>query len=239
MGRKSFILHIDTLDVLDELTDEQAAMLFRAIRDYQKGKEVNLSGLMKAVFVPFKNKMDAEREKYEKACERNKANGLRGGRPIKIETQKTQNNPLGFSETEPNPKNPDTDTDTDTDTDRKKKVKKKKNRADKPPDVEPDVWDDFLKHRKAKKAKVTATALEGIRREATKAGWSMNDALKEICLRGWQGFKADWVIENKREVSKGNANDELREFLDRGRHGRTGNSPDICLQDADDLQGTA
>jgi len=56
-----------------------------------------------------------------------------------------------------------------------------------------EVWDGFLKVRKAKKAPVTQAALAGIEREARKAGWSLNAALTECCARGWAGFKADWV----------------------------------------------
>ena len=63
-----------------------------------------------------------------------------------------------------------------------------------PPDgVSSSVWSDFLAVRKAKKAPMTQAALEGIQREADKAGWKLEDALKECCSRGWQSFKADWV----------------------------------------------
>lgn len=62
-----------------------------------------------------------------------------------------------------------------------------------PPDgVLDTVWQDFVKHRKAKKAAITQTAIKGIEREAKKAGITLNDALQEICQRGWTGFKADW-----------------------------------------------
>lgn len=81
------------------------------------------------------------------------------------------------------------------------KQETKINTRDKPlscPDgVTPDVWDGFLKVRKAKKAPVTATAIAGIEREARKAGWSLNAALTECCARGWAGFKADWVKDEK------------------------------------------
>lgn len=40
---------------------------------------------------------------------------------------------------------------------------------------------------------LTETALEAIRREAQKAGWTLEDALRESCARGWMGFKASWV----------------------------------------------
>lgn len=63
----------------------------------------------------------------------------------------------------------------------------------KPDGVSDQVWHDFVAHRKAKKAPVSETALTGIRREAAKAGWSLEAALAEIVTRGWQGLKADWL----------------------------------------------
>jgi hypothetical protein len=65
-----------------------------------------------------------------------------------------------------------------------------------PDDVGEEVWVDFVQHRRNVKAPLTATALAGIRREASKAGWSLDDALRECCNRGWRGFKADWVQQN-------------------------------------------
>lgn len=74
-----------------------------------------------------------------------------------------------------------------------KKTTSRKIICDQPLDVSDEVWQDFLIARKAKKQAVTKTALNGIRNEADKAGWSMEAALSQICLRGWGGFKADWV----------------------------------------------
>ena len=62
-----------------------------------------------------------------------------------------------------------------------------------PEGVSQSVWDDFVKHRKAKKAQVTQTVIDGITKEAKKAGWPLEDALKETILRNWASFKADWV----------------------------------------------
>jgi len=59
--------------------------------------------------------------------------------------------------------------------------------------VSESVWQDFVKHRKAKKAQVTQTVIYGISEQAQIAGWSLNDALREIVLRNWQSFKAEWV----------------------------------------------
>lgn len=84
----------------------------------------------------------------------------------------------------------------------KRKAKPAKKRSapatvSRPDDVPEDVWRDFLAHRKAKRAPVTQTALARIRSEADKAGWSLADALAECTARGWQGFKAEWVLRDK------------------------------------------
>ena len=68
----------------------------------------------------------------------------------------------------------------------------------KPPGVPEDLWSDFLQLRKAKRAPLSKTAIDGIQREAQKAGWNLEDALRECVSRGWQSFKAEWV-QNKQE----------------------------------------
>jgi len=62
-----------------------------------------------------------------------------------------------------------------------------------PFEVTDQVWNDFLKLRKAKKAPLTQTALDAIEREVKISGWTLEDALTECVSRGWQGFKASWV----------------------------------------------
>jgi uncharacterized protein YdaU (DUF1376 family) len=63
-----------------------------------------------------------------------------------------------------------------------------------PPDgVSQEVWQEFTKHRKAKKASVTPLVIKGIAEQAKKAGWSLEDALKETVVRNWQSFNAEWV----------------------------------------------
>ena len=62
-----------------------------------------------------------------------------------------------------------------------------------PEGVPQTVWDDFVKQRASQKAPLTETALEGIQREAVKAGVTMEWALRECCSRGWRGFKSEWV----------------------------------------------
>lgn len=68
-----------------------------------------------------------------------------------------------------------------------------------PRDVNEQVWKDFVAMRRSKRAPISETALAGIKREADKAGWSLNDALAECAARGWQGFNSTWVQDNRND----------------------------------------
>jgi len=82
--------------------------------------------------------------------------------------------------------------DTDTDTEQTHKIKKATSVA--PPEgVSNSVWQEFKSLRKAKKAPITQRAIDAITTEANKAGWTLEKALEECVVRGWQAFKADWV----------------------------------------------
>lgn len=86
-----------------------------------------------------------------------------------------------------------------------------------PPDVSESVWQDFVKHRKLKRAAITESAVKGIKREADKAGWTLEAALIEIMARGWQGFNAEWVKENGNGIrTHGTSTRELAERVARG-----------------------
>jgi hypothetical protein len=62
-----------------------------------------------------------------------------------------------------------------------------------PEGVSDSVWQEFKSLRKAKKAPITQRAIDAITSEANKAGWTLEKALEECVVRGWQAFKADWV----------------------------------------------
>lgn len=84
---------------------------------------------------------------------------------------------------------PETEREGETET----KKETKKNTVAPPHGVTDSVWQDWLKLRKAKKAAVTQTPIDGIQREADKAGVSLQTALETCCERGWAGFKAGWL----------------------------------------------
>lgn len=70
---------------------------------------------------------------------------------------------------------------------------KKPTKVGTPDGVSDLIWSDFVALRKAKKAKLTETALKGLEREARKAQIPLEDALRICCERGWAGFKAEWI----------------------------------------------
>ncbi len=145
---------------------------------------------------------DREIEGYRAISKRNRINGGGGGRPRKNPTE-TQSVSSGIPEaTEQQPSGNPTGTLTNNqepitnnqiNTNTPAAPVPRKRGIDRPSDVSEETWDGFIAIRKAKKSPLSVAALDGIRREATKAGMTLDAALSECCARGWQGFKAEWV----------------------------------------------
>lgn len=68
----------------------------------------------------------------------------------------------------------------------------------KPDDVTERTWMDWQQLRRAKKAPVTETVVEGARKEAGKAGLSFEAFLQVWCRRGSQGLEAAWLKPEER-----------------------------------------
>lgn len=79
-----------------------------------------------------------------------------------------------------------------------------------PPDVGLQEWEDWLSLRKAKKAPVTETVVKSARKEAEKAGITLNAFLTIWCARGSQGLQADWLKTNERQSFAQQAADVAR-----------------------------
>ena len=83
-----------------------------------------------------------------------------------------------------------------------KKTKAKKDTVQKPANVSDDTWKDFKKLRTAKKAPITQTVINIFDREAFKAGITLDQAMQISCMRGWTGFKAEWVLKDQNETDR-------------------------------------
>ncbi|AOR58847.1 helix-turn-helix domain-containing protein [Pectobacterium parmentieri] len=65
------------------------------------------------------------------------------------------------------------------------------------------VWGDYVKHRKAKRAPITQTVVNILGQELTKAanaGWTVDQALGEAMAAGWQGLKFEWLANRNQSV---------------------------------------
>jgi len=117
------------------------------------------------------------------------------------------------------------ETETETETEGETETKKKATSVAPPIGVSDSVWQEFKTLRKAKRAPITQRAIDAISSEAKKIGWTLEKALEECVVRGWQAFKADWVV-------KPNPADIVRITVPRS------NEPDAALEKikADDLK---
>ena len=75
----------------------------------------------------------------------------------------------------------------------KTKAKRSKTTVDRPDDVDPQVWDEFIVLRTKKGKTFTDLALKGIRREADAAGITVEKAMTMCVENGWQSFQARYV----------------------------------------------
>jgi hypothetical protein len=87
--KQSFILHMDSLKILDLLKDEQVGLLTRAIYYYQLNGTLpaNLDHVILLVIQPFINQFERDNVKYNGIVERNTINGKKGGRGEKSTLQ--------------------------------------------------------------------------------------------------------------------------------------------------------
>ena len=121
--QKGFVVYGDIEESLNELTDEQVAKLFRGMVSYfNTGKEPKFSGLMKMVFIPIRQQMDRDTDKYEKKCEKNRESIQKYWDKVKADTNeyeriRTNTNVYERIPANTNVANTNTKTNTDTKTD--------------------------------------------------------------------------------------------------------------------------
>ena len=70
-----FVLEKDQKEIIDELTNEEAGIIFKAIFEYEETKEIpKLDKTLRIVFKQFKIRLDNYDEAYEQRCLKNKEN---------------------------------------------------------------------------------------------------------------------------------------------------------------------
>lgn len=78
MEKNSFILYIDQKEVIEQLSDEEAGKLFKAIYQYNYNKDIIIDGMLKIIFTQFKIFFDKDNEKWELEKNRRSEAGKKG-----------------------------------------------------------------------------------------------------------------------------------------------------------------
>ena len=108
----------DFAEAIETLSDAEAGRLFRAMLLYAKtDEEPSIVGNERFIWPIAKMNIDRQRDEYKTKCSINQENGKKGGRP---KPKETQENRLGFSETQNNPEEPKKSQDKDKDKDKDK-----------------------------------------------------------------------------------------------------------------------
>lgn len=112
--KNSFIVYNEWQETFEALSEEDAGKLIKALILYSTtGKTEEMSPLLRLAFIPMRQQLNRDNDKYQRVCDRNRTNGSRGGRP-----KKNPDNPVGILGTQNNPekpKKPDDDDDDDND----------------------------------------------------------------------------------------------------------------------------
>lgn len=164
-----------------------------------------------------------EVERYRRTVEKNRENGRKGGRPRKdasSETpvvqaslvvtespadeenpKKTTGNPVGGLTNNQQPT-----TNIEEANASSKKTRKRASEYDRASylgleGVSDELWADWTKHRKRKRAVVTQLVIDTLAKEASRAGLSVAQAMTIQIERGWTGFRADWVVKPVQNTS--------------------------------------
>lgn len=104
MAKGTFIVYDEIKDSLDEMTDEEIGRLFRGMVDYHvTGEEPELEGGLKFAFIPIRQRMDRDDEKWTKTRE---ARSEAGKKSAEVKAQQNPTNSTNVDFVEQNQQNP-------------------------------------------------------------------------------------------------------------------------------------
>lgn len=244
-GKKKVIVYTDWISTFDSLTDEEAGKLIKHFFQYVNDLNPTSDRLTELLFMPIKATLKRDLESWERKQGINRENGLKGGRPRK--STETQNNPVGFLETQNNPEKGVSDSvsvivsDSVSENDILLKKETKDIIDEKPKKfnfkkalidigVSESVANDWMEVRKKKKASNTETAFNAILEEIKKANINPNQCITEAVARSWQGFKASWINnqqQNNGISTKQTMDERIAEAKRRASEKRSGQMPSI------------
>lgn len=100
--KQSMIFYASWKDAIKGLPDGVRLEVYEAAVDFaMTGNVPELSAMAAMVFPFIRQDIERDMENYDRLCNRNRANGMKGGRP-----RKNPENPVGILETQQNPEKP-------------------------------------------------------------------------------------------------------------------------------------
>ena len=232
-NKKSFVLYSDLMDIVNDLSDEQAGKLIKIIVDYVNDRNPEVEDqLLKIAFLPIKNQLKRDLKKWEDIKVKRSESGKLGGRPKKQTKAKKAN---GFSEKQTKAKKAvnvnvsvsDNVNVNDSVINKESVFNFKKEFLDM--GVEKEILEDWLKVRKNKKATNSKTAFNGIVKKIEASGLSANECIKISAENSWSGFNNKWIEEKEKSSAKkeklnvtqrvmGADYEEIKELIMNGSH---------------------
>lgn len=208
--RTSFVLHLDTLSVIEKMTREQRGDFLTGLYRYRMGEPLGLDPMMEMVLHPFMAAMDRDDEKFATRADRSRANGSRGGRPRKtFQAPENPENPVGFSVTQKTCEGEGEGDEKGKETISKDLVagapKKVVQELDwSPLNLTPELAEAVKAIRKkhGSKGKVSQRVITTLAQELAMAragGLSDEQIINEWDTRGWIGLKAEWLLKDRQQ----------------------------------------
>lgn len=202
-NRKSFLIHKDSLDILDKLSDEQAGRLFKAIKFYQKNNKIpKLDFTLDLVFTPFLNQFLRDEENYKKTCEARKIAGSLGGKQKVANASNCKQKVANVADNKnKNKKDNENESDSDSKNDNKKDISKEIIINALPIFIDQKLFADFAEMRKKIKKPITERAYELLIGqlkvfESNNAG-AANVALQNSIMNCWQGVFEPKILKSQ------------------------------------------
>ena len=182
---KSFILHKDSLSVLNKLSDEQAGKLFKSIFLYQTEDILPNDNLISIIFEPFLNQFRRDAENYKNTCEARKIAGSKGGKQKVANASKSKQKVANLADSD------------------NKNESKNESKNDLPIFINKDLFDSFVEMRNKIKKPLTDKAKELLLKDLTnfenlKTG-NANIALENSIKNSWQGVFEPRIINNNNQ----------------------------------------
>lgn len=194
--KKSFVLYSDQKELIEALTDEQAGKLIKHILKYVNDENPTLEDpLLKIAFMPIKQQLKRDLEKWEKQREQRSLAGKKSAESRQRALTSVNENVRKATVNVNDNVNDNVNVNVNVN-DNVKNIFSFRS-ALMSMFVDSKLVDEWLRVRKAKKAVNTETAFNAFKKQVELSKLSAQECVKIAIENSWSGFKADWVNNQK------------------------------------------